>query len=222
MSADLTDFWLQPWSEPVRRRPTPVPASAPFYTGEAAREDVPIMSRWFAPLSEPVRRRASAFPHAQQVTTSNPFGMTLPESVHLQWMTPWSVPVPPRQFRTSLQLAAVLARVPLSVAGVTFTPAPGSFLYSGGRAFFEGQPGDQPPFFWDQSYVVPIASPPIGGEIADATIDFIAYDPFNSILWVQFENGIARTYAPVTTGQVQAISFSSDPAALVATLPLAS
>ena len=224
MSADLTDFWFAQSPDPVRRKASPDPTSVQFYTGEAAREDVPIMSRWFESWPDPVRRRQTGFPRAEKFEPENPYGMTLPETVHVQWWEQSPEPVRRKPFPVGEMPFLAIGLVPATSPGsLSVAVAAGAFEYDGGNVTFPGSPLDQPDFYWDQSYVIPLNGFVPAGQLYNPEFQFVAYDPINLVLWVQWTNGLARTYAPVSVGSVQAISFAPDDdaiAMIIATLPL--
>jgi hypothetical protein len=224
VSADLQDFWFAQWPDPVRRPPSPDPTAVQFYTGEAAHEDVPIMSRWFEQWPDPVRRVRTGFPQTEKFEPENPYGMTLPETVHVNWYYQWPDPVRRKPFPVGEMQFLAIGLVPATPpAGLSVSVAAGSFAFGGGAVSFPGSPLDQPFFYWDQSYVIPLNAYVPGGQQYNPEFQFIAYDPINKVLWVQWTNGFARTYAPVNVGQVQAISFAVDDeqiADIIDTLPL--
>lgn len=74
-------------------------------------------------------------------------------------------------------------------------------------------------FNWDACYAIPLAGAPVGGVTYDPPYRFMAFNPYDSQLYVQPTDGSPALYAPVNVGQVQAIANSADPAALIANLP---
>jgi len=126
------DRWLIALSEPVRvkRRVPDQPAN--FWH---IKEEVVTLDKWYVALSEPVRLKVGLGAHLQLAFATDPFSMTLPETVFVSawfatWRDPrWSVPqlssavqssfstgnVPPPAFVTTFAVYAPMCPGPFAV-----------------------------------------------------------------------------------------------------------